>query len=356
MTTPMSTAALLSSSTLFTLAALFGALPAQAASPDAERAIQFELDFDVVDVPFDGATNTEIFGINNAGHIVGSYLDADGVRHGFVRRYETFESITAPGSTNTRSFGINDWGDITGFYRDADNPSIQHGYLLDWCGTFTDVDFPDQTFNYAWGINNRRQITGYFFEFPSAEEIVITSFLRQRDGSYVSVPSSGGDGGNVFRGINDRGVRAGWNLPESGFVLTEQIEGMRHKKRKFRRFTAPDGLHTLPNDINNRGVIVGHAAPSDFSETHGFRRSRRGRIDLFQVPGAETTVAQGINDRGVIVGWFEIHDHDHDHDQEIHAVHGFVGRLVKSTGSCHEPDDHEEGDHEEGDHEEGDHE
>lgn len=39
--------------------------------------------YSVVDVPIPGATETELFGINNAGAIVGSYTDATGVGRGF---------------------------------------------------------------------------------------------------------------------------------------------------------------------------------------------------------------------------------------------------------------------------------
>ena len=69
---------------------------------------------------------------------------------------------------------------------------------------------PGAADNFAWGINDPGQLTSYHFDFPTADDIVITSFLREPDGTFVQVPSSGGVGGNVFRGINNVGVMAGW--------------------------------------------------------------------------------------------------------------------------------------------------
>ena len=51
--------------------------------------------FTVLNVPFAGVTSTFLHGINNAGAIVGSYIDAAG-QHGFVLIDEVFTTIDAP--------------------------------------------------------------------------------------------------------------------------------------------------------------------------------------------------------------------------------------------------------------------
>jgi uncharacterized membrane protein len=62
------------------------------------------------DVP--GSLATGALGINNAGHITGSYDDAAGRHHGFVLRRGRFTTIDAPGRMVTDAWGINDRGDI----------------------------------------------------------------------------------------------------------------------------------------------------------------------------------------------------------------------------------------------------
>ena len=81
---------------------------------------------EVVDVPFTGASETQLFGINNAGDIVGSYADANLVRKGFSLKNGVFETIAPEGATDTRAFGTNASGQITGRYKDADG--VQHGF------------------------------------------------------------------------------------------------------------------------------------------------------------------------------------------------------------------------------------
>jgi len=45
---------------------------------------------------FPGATFTDAYGINNAGDIVGDYLDSAGAGHGFLLKNGTFSSFDAP--------------------------------------------------------------------------------------------------------------------------------------------------------------------------------------------------------------------------------------------------------------------
>src|SRR5262249_59859018 len=65
--------------------------------------------------------------INNAGQIVGYYIDSTGQQHGFLYSSGTYTTIDDPSATSgTAAFGINDGGDVVGFY----TPSTgQHGFL-----------------------------------------------------------------------------------------------------------------------------------------------------------------------------------------------------------------------------------
>src|ERR1700736_4719466 len=61
-----------------------------------------------------GATFTNVYGINDAGQIVGTYGIADGTTQGFVDNGGVFTTISVPGATYTNAIGINDAGQIVG--------------------------------------------------------------------------------------------------------------------------------------------------------------------------------------------------------------------------------------------------
>ena len=73
--------------------------------------------FTQIDVP--GADNTAAYGINNASTIVGRSETA-GVRSGFVMKDGKFKSVSYPGAAQTWITSINDFGTLGGFYEDAD--------------------------------------------------------------------------------------------------------------------------------------------------------------------------------------------------------------------------------------------
>ena len=62
--------------------------------------------------------------MNNAGDVVGDYVDSGGVMHGFIFDGVSFKSFDVLGSTATTINGINDDGQIVGFFTDADNNTI----------------------------------------------------------------------------------------------------------------------------------------------------------------------------------------------------------------------------------------
>jgi uncharacterized membrane protein len=68
--------------------------------------------------------------INQAGTITGSYVDAKGAKHGFLRNpYGTITSFDPPRGGQTTATGINDTGVIAGFYFYDWNAQIAQGFL-----------------------------------------------------------------------------------------------------------------------------------------------------------------------------------------------------------------------------------
>lgn len=116
--------------------------------------------------PGANVTNTYVLGQNESGALVGSYktTTAD-EEHGFLRTaHGKFRQIDYPGSIQTEAFGINDQGDIVGRYLDAGG--VNHGFLLS-DGDFTTFDSAGPN-TFAWGINSKGNIVGW--AFPTASD------------------------------------------------------------------------------------------------------------------------------------------------------------------------------------------
>ena len=62
-----------------------------------------------------GARETEAFGINTAGQVVGVFIDSSGGRHGFINTGGTFTTLDVPGAGSTFASGINNAGRWWGF-------------------------------------------------------------------------------------------------------------------------------------------------------------------------------------------------------------------------------------------------
>ena len=86
-----------------------------------------------IEVP-DAQTLTSAFGINDRGQIAGSYDDAGGRFHGFLRDQRgRFTRIDVPGAQATFLHRINDRGQAVGIYFDTavPAPNTGHGLLVD---------------------------------------------------------------------------------------------------------------------------------------------------------------------------------------------------------------------------------
>src|SRR5436305_98158 len=111
-------------------------------------------------------------GINDTGHIVGTYADASGV-HGFLLSGGIYITLDAPlAPQRTLALGLNDAGQIVGGYVDA---SGTHGFLYSG-GIYITLDDPLATNGTnAIGINNTGQIVGNYTDNTGAHGFVETT-------------------------------------------------------------------------------------------------------------------------------------------------------------------------------------
>ena len=69
-------------------------------------------------IQYPGSTLTEAIGINNAGTVVGVYIDSSSVGHSFIYSSPTYTSFDDPSATagTTQATGINNSGTVVGNY------------------------------------------------------------------------------------------------------------------------------------------------------------------------------------------------------------------------------------------------
>ena len=79
---------------------------------------------------------------------------------GPARAQYDYTTIDVPGSTYSLASGINDAGQIVGWY--VDGALTSHGFLLDVDGSYTTLDPPDSNFTNAFAINRAGQIVGLY--------------------------------------------------------------------------------------------------------------------------------------------------------------------------------------------------
>jgi probable HAF family extracellular repeat protein len=243
---------------------------------------------------------TSATGINDRRQIVGSYVDADAVYHGYLRdRRGRLTNVDLPGAVATAPAGINNRGQIVGRYYESApirGPDARfRGYLQDGRKLIR-IDVPGALQTQAVDINNRGQVVGEYLDAGGT----FHGFLW-RKGRFTTIDFPGAAGSSLT-GINDHGEIVGVQGDPSS------VHGFLLKRGRFTSFDAPGVPITLPMDINNRGQIVGVTLlDPDLTGGAGFLLAKGvgGRFHEIEYPGAPRTFAFALNDRREIVGTYE---------------------------------------------------
>ena len=215
---------------------------------------------------------TTALSINAGGNITGVYVDANAVRHGFVRTvangtasFAAF-NVSAAGTSSTQGTiptNIDASGNIAGFYIDANG--VFHGFLRAASGTITaPIDAPAAAtvaagggFTFAGtipvGLDASGNIAGVFTDTNS----LFHGFLRAVDGTITTFDVSGAGTTGLFPGtvpisVNGAGDIAG---------VYEDANGANHG---FVR-AASDGTITAPIDAPGAGTTGMIAGTVPFS-------------------------------------------------------------------------------------------
>lgn len=272
-------------------------------------------------IDFPGASRTNVYGINDAGVVVGWYTD-DLVYSGFLYNGSTFTSLQVPGAYFTDALGINNAGMIVGEYRDGYN----HGFFYDG-SEFTPIDVPDNMYAVAYDINDAGIVVGHYCDtrYGSGPK---GAFMY--DGSSFTMLDIPDAYSMSARGINDAGTIVGRYSTRhvtyvDGGVQVDIIgHAFLYDEGGFTTFDFdfPGASYTIPLDINDGGMIAGTAFYGDDYTTKGLVYDGTS-FSAIEFPGATDTSVWGINDSGMVAGIY------YDADGE----HGFVATPVPAPST-----------------------
>jgi probable HAF family extracellular repeat protein len=167
------------------------------------------------------AISTYALSINNAGQVVGGYLDNNGhggQTLGFLYSHGTYRTIEPPNAIQSAATSINKFGTIVGWYETSSGgPELGFEYSH---GTYTLLDFPGAVTTVPTSINDKGQITGYYQTSSATDP---QHGFVYSNGQYTSIdPPAGVDPFTIS--INNSGQIVGYysdNTTNHGFLATD---------------------------------------------------------------------------------------------------------------------------------------
>ena len=212
------------------------------------------------------------FSINNREDIAGYYTDNAGVQHGFVLHADgRLATIDFPEAIDTQAFGIDDFGTVIGIYVDAQG-NTRSFELRD--GLFDNIDLPGGLANGGTtplSINDFGEIVGEYITTPGTNGF---GYLQApgRGATLVTAPGSAPQQ-TLYISINNHHQVLG---------AFADAAGIQHNFLKtgadFQPFDLParfGASFVSAQTVNDRAEIVGFYLDAS-QVSHGFVATRRG--------------------------------------------------------------------------------
>jgi uncharacterized membrane protein len=211
--------------------------------------------FDCLDPPY---SDTSGYAINNHDEIVGTCSGRNSI--GFVVKPKTGDVsfLAYPGANNTDAYGINDYGNVVGFYANPIQPPFCCNLPVTWLhsffwgratGEYKTIDNPSAELG-AWTtlieINNKDQILGYYNDptFTQVEHPFIYD-----NGTFTPVEFPGAIGTRIAALNNNSQVLGSYDDPKCHTCLFLYDDG------EYFKITLP----LPPNAPRPDGVPAGNA-------------------------------------------------------------------------------------------------
>jgi hypothetical protein len=234
-----------------------------------------------------GVQGSDAFGINSAGTVVGD----DGKFHAASLSRGVVKTFSVAGSEFTSASGINDRGTIVGNDVTSNANHATPGFILVNGHTFITVNAPSGPNNIdARGINNKGLVVGFYVGADTDDHSFILNAKGVKTGTLTgtavadpTIPAVAGENGAKFvsaqlRGINDKGIAVGSYTDSTGSghgflynTKTRQYTFLDDPSEAFHHFgTNPNAVEsTAITGITNSGEITGIYTDAN-GVTHGF--------------------------------------------------------------------------------------
>jgi hypothetical protein len=195
--------------------------------------------------PLDVANATFGRGINNSGLVCGEYSPTDSNYQGYFLSNGNFSEFEINGSTDTAVLGVNNVGDFSGGFYDA--TGLGHAFVSIG-GTITTFVVPGATVTTAYQLNSSNQTEGYYADGSG----IFHGYWREANGTlHFPIDPPGSTFTNLF-GNNDSNWMVGTYIDGAGThgLLFVPPNG-------FFSFNYPGSTFTSFNGINAQGFICG---------------------------------------------------------------------------------------------------
>jgi uncharacterized membrane protein len=195
---------------------------------------------------YPGAAQTVLSAINDAGLVVGTYIDSRGNSHGFFLKNGQTTPLAVPGADDTSPAGINNNGVVVGTY-DTFLGGPVTGFQMKGSAVTT-IQFPGAVNTYPVAVNDAGAIVGLYYDGTADH-----GFMEYR-GSYTKLEPEGASSSEA-RGINNSGEIVGEYRPS----VNAEGEGFTYLNGTFTSYTSPASKYTEFDGVNLSGDRVGDA-------------------------------------------------------------------------------------------------
>ena len=258
----------------------------------------------VIDAPGAGTgalQGTTVIAIDTAGDVAGTYIDANGVYHGFVFSASgTLTTFDVPGAGLTKGLGtfvaaMDTAGDVTGYYSVAPY-GLTNGFVRTANGTITTFSATTSGGNTAaTGINSLGAVTGNTYGpggFVRSAGGAISTFAVPAPGESYSYSTTGiaiNTAGVIAGRYSDSsGVSHGLVRSANGTLTTFDPPNVATTNPSTTKAVYNAYVGTLPTSIDTAGDIAGTYTDTTGAR-HGFLRTANGAITTFDAPGADVS-------------------------------------------------------------------
>ena len=259
-----------------------------------------------LDVP--GSASTNATGVDANSEVVGSYVDASGITHGFIysggniiHREGNYSTLDPAGATYTSAQGISAYAQVVGIFRDALGTTRSFIYSR---GEYTTLAVPGATYTYANGISTDGQVVGTWLDSLGKTHGFVFS-----EGNYtiLDVP-----GANYTSALGISSSDQLGNSSSSQVVGNYSYDptssngngefGFIYSGGQYKTLTPPSAKSTHPIGINDSGQVIGNYwDASNILINFVFNE---GNYIALNMPGSTYTSVQAINANSQVLGWY----------------------------------------------------